>query len=191
MQTGAEVALTRPAAPTVADRELMEELRGGDFRALGTLFERHHQTLYNFLFRLVRDRSAAEDLVQEVFVRILKYSHNFRAHSDFLPWMFAVARHAVVDRHRRRPRELPQDPDAPDPAASGPLPIEAREDADRRKALNRALGRLTPDVRETLLLARFSGLKYAEIGEVLGISEGAVKARVHRAMLELRKERRR
>lgn len=150
----------------------MEQVRGGNVSALGELFERHHQMLHTFFVRLVRDRAAAEDLVQEVFVRILKYGHTFRVDAEFVPWMFTLARHAAVNRHRARPRELPEDPDGPEPPASGPHPIQVLERADRMKELNRALGRLPMEARETLLLARFSGLNYVDIGKILGISEG-------------------
>src|SRR5262245_30495669 len=188
MQTGAEAVVTRSFAPrTPPDNALMEEIRGGNVAALGELFERHHETLYGFLVRLVRDRTTADDLVQEVFVRILKYGHTFRLDSQFVPWMLTLARHAAVDFHRARPRELPEDPEAPEPVATGPQPIEALERADRMKDLNRALGRLPMETRETLLLARFSGLKYVDIAAILGISEGAVKARVHRAVGDLKK----
>jgi RNA polymerase sigma-70 factor (ECF subfamily) len=164
----------------------MEQVRDGDPSALGELFERHHQSLYRFFVRMTGDRVKAEDLVQEVFVRMLKYGHTFRSSSEFGPWMFALARHAAVDLHRRGRKHLSEDPEAPEQPATGPQPIEALQSAERLQQLNRALAGLSVGLRDALLLARFSELKYAEIGDLLGISEGAVKARVHRAVGELK-----
>jgi RNA polymerase sigma-70 factor (ECF subfamily) len=164
----------------------MEQVRDGDPSALGELFERHHQSLYRFFVRMTGDRAKAEDLVQEVFVRMLKYGHTFRSSSEFGPWMFALARHAAVDLHRRARKHLSEDPEAPEQPATGPLPIETLQHAERLKHLNRALAGLSAELREALLLARFSGLKHAGIGELLGISEGAVKARVFRAVRDLK-----
>lgn len=172
--------------PAPADSQLMGRVRDGDVALLGELFERHHQRLFHFFLRLARSRQAAEDLVQEVFVRMLKYRHTFRSESEFVPWMFTLARNAATDLYRARPKELPQEPDAPEPEADLPHPIAGIERAEQERKLRRALARLDPARREILLLARFSELKYDRIAEQLGISEGAVKVRVHRAMKELK-----
>ena len=172
--------------PTSADSQLMAQVRDGDVALLGELFERHHQRLFHFFLRLARSRSAAEDLVQEVFVRMLKYRHTFRVESEFVPWMFTLARNAATDLYRARPRELPELPDAPEPQADEPHPIAGLERAEQEGRLRRALDRLDPAKREILLLARFSELKYDRIAEQFGISEGAVKVRVHRAMKALK-----
>ena len=173
-------------ASAPADSQLMGRVRDGDVALLGELFERHHQRLFHFFLRLARSRQAAEDLVQEVFVRMLKYRHTFRSESEFVPWMFTLARNAATDLYRARPKELPQDPDAPEPQAELPHPIAGLERAEQEGRLRRALARLDPAKREILLLARFSELKYERIAEQYGISEGAVKVRVHRAMKELK-----
>jgi RNA polymerase sigma-70 factor (ECF subfamily) len=173
-----------PAAPE--DSQLMGRVREGDVALLGELFERHHQRLFHFFLRLARSRSAAEDLVQEVFVRMLKYRHTFRAESEFVPWMFTLARNAATDLYRARPKELPESPDAPEPQADLPHPIAALERSEQEAKLRRALGLLSAANRELLLMARFSELKYEQIAGILGVSEGAVKVRVHRAMKELK-----
>jgi len=188
MKNGTEAAVTRfSGAGNQADRTLMEGVKNGELSLLGELFERHHPSLFNFFRRLVRNRSIAEDLVQEVFVRMLKYRHTFRAGGEFVPWMYALARNAATDHFRSRPRELPEDPDAREPAAAIPLPTDTLQRTEQARTLQRALGRLPVDRRETILLARCSGLDYAQIGELLGISQGAVKGRVHRAMVDLKK----
>jgi RNA polymerase sigma factor (sigma-70 family) len=174
------------ADETVSDRELMVEVREGDVARLGELFERHERRLFNFCLRLTRDRAVAEDLVQEVFVRILKYRGTFHADSEFSPWMFKLARNAATDLWRARPKEVAHEPDAPEPAASLPHPVDTMHHEERRRRLARALDSLPLEKRELLLLARFSEMRYDEIGELLGASVGAIKVRVHRAMKELK-----
>src|SRR5262245_12540646 len=101
-----------PAAeprPTPTDSTLMERVRAGDLEQLSELFERHHRRLYQFFLKLARDRSVAEDLVQEVFVRVLKYRHTWREEAEFVPWMFALARNAAVDQFRSRARDSKRD----------------------------------------------------------------------------------
>lgn len=164
----------------------MLAVREGDLSSLGLLFERHHVALFGFLSRLTGDRSAAEDLVQEVFVRILKYRATYRDGGSFETWLFRIARNARVDHFRKRrwiesvPDERLDGPaDAPGPAHR----LERERDADR---LKRALLALREDRRELIVLARYQGMKYEAIAELLGIEIGAVKVRVHRAMKELR-----
>ncbi len=180
----------RPAtpggAPALSDPELMGRVREGDLARLGELFERHQARLLNFFLKLARRRSTAEDLVQEVFVRMLKYRHTYRPGADFAPWMFTLARNAATDLHRARPKELQEDPEAPEPAADEPDPVETMERAGQVRRLRAALARLAPEKRELLVFARFSELRYEEIAEILGVSVGAVKVRVHRALKDLK-----
>ena len=103
--------------------------------------------------------------------------------------MFTLARNAATDLYRARPKELPQEPDAPEPEAPLQHPIAGLERAEQEGRLRRALARLDPAKREILLLARFSELKYERIAEQYGISEGAVKVRVHRPEPESREAR--
>lgn len=174
------------AVPGPGDAELMARVRDGETDRLGELFDRHHRRLFNFFLRFTRDAGAAEDMVQEVFVRMLKYRHTYRSGAEFAPWMYALARNAAHDQWRARPKELPEDPEGPEPAGPFEHPIEGMLADERRVQLAAALARLAPDKRELLLLARSGELRYEAIGELLGISVGAVKLRVHRALKDLR-----
>ena len=177
-----------PADPDgVSDTALMARVRDGELERLSELFERHHRRLFNFFLRLAPGRSAAEDLVQEVFVRMLKYRHTFKSEAEFAPWMFALARNAAVDQFRSRPRlEVQENPEGPEPVAREAGPAEELERRERSELLQAALQRLPREKRELLLLARFGEMKYEAIGELLGASVGAIKVRVHRALKELR-----
>ena len=163
----------------------MRGVRDGDVAKLGTLFERHHTALFDFFCRTLGDRAAAQDLVQEVFVRILKYRRTYRDAGRFETWMFHIARNVRIDHaRRRRPEQLSDE--TPELAADGPTPaarVEAAQDVQR---LRRALMRLSNDKRELLVLARYRGMKHEEIAAVLKLEVGTVRVRLHRALKELR-----
>lgn len=153
---------------------------------LGHLFERHHKHLYNFFLRSLGNREASEDLVQEVFLRILNYRHTYKPDGEFLPWFFTIARNVTKDHYRTREKESGNTGEANIPA---PASLDPGDEVSRQgdvAVLQRALAKLTPDKREVLILSRFQHLRYREIGQILGCSVGAVKVRVFRALQELR-----
>jgi RNA polymerase sigma factor (sigma-70 family) len=164
------------------DDALMCRVRDGDVQALAPLFDRHHAALLNFYFRTTGNRASSEDLVQDVFVRILKYRRTYRPGSRFLTWMYHIARHARFDYYRRRRGEVEWD----DAYAATPAPGDPAETAQHRHLLALALQRLPGEKREVLVLSRYQGLRYDEIAELLNCEAGAVKVRVHRAMQALR-----
>jgi len=163
----------------------MLEVRDGGLERLAPLFERHHVPLYNYYLRMTRDRELSEDMVQEVFLRILKYRHTFRGEGDFTPWLYHIARNVRIDCAKQRRHELTFDGESHDKAEDPPY----RESAEFKQSvslLNVALARLPEEKREIILVSRYQNLKYNAIAEVLGCSVDAVKVRVHRAMNELR-----
>jgi len=173
----------------------MAKVRDGDPEKLGLLYERYKRPLLGFFVGMVRDRELGEDLVQNTFVRILKYRHLFRARlhddvsggerdGDFRTWMYHIARHARVDFLRKRRGEIEWD----DAYAAPVMPGDPAEAAQHRRCLALALQRLPDDKREVLVLSRFQGLRYDAIGQLLKCEPGAVKVRVHRAMRELREQ---
>jgi len=164
----------------------MIAVRSGDLAKLGALFERYHAPLFDFLARVTGDRTAAEDLVQDIFVRILKYRATFRDGGSFETWLYRIARNARADYFRQRMALDPLDEEALERPAPGPGPARLLESDRDRARLARALMRLRDDKRELLVLARYQDLRYEQIAEILGIEVGAVKVRVHRALRELR-----
>ena len=161
-------------------------VRDGEVDELGVLFERHHGRLFSFCLRMTGNRETAGDMVQETFVRMLKYRATYRDQGAFLAWMYRLARNVCVDHFRSRPRELPEDEGIAERPSPEPLPTERASRREELRLLERALLRLSVEKRETLLLARFGAMPYAEIAEVLGCTVSAVKVRVHRAVRELR-----
>ena len=168
-----------------SDNELMEAVRDGRIEKLAVLFERHQVVLYNFFLRLTGNRSASEDLVQDVFMRILKYRAGYQGRDRFAVWMFRIARNAHIDHLRSRKEEKPLDETHNEPVSHEPRPEEALEAGQEATLMHRALGRLPWKKREVLMLSRYEGLKLREIAELTGCEVGTVKAQVHRALKDL------
>jgi len=165
----------------------MEQVRDGQVAKLAILFERHHVMLYNFFLRLTGRQGPSEDLVQDVFVRILKYRGTYRSESKFTVWMYQIARNAHADFLRKLKPEVPLGEQFEEPAGAEPLPAD-RMDAEIDAALlRRALDRLPLRKREILLLSRYEDMKYKDIAELLGCSIETIKTSVHRAIRDLRK----
>ena len=167
------------------DQELMLAVRNGDLEKFGSLFDRHHQSLFNYFYRLSADAASSEDLVQDVFLRMLKYRRSFRHDSLFRAWMYQIARTARIDRFKRR-REEPTSEQVSSLRSPQDGPDQCLEDAEQSVLLQKALLQLSEDKREILILARFQQMKYSEIASLMGVETGAVKVRVHRAIVELR-----
>lgn len=167
----------------------MLQVKAGDVARMGLLFERYQRELFGFLYHMSRDAHASEDLVQTVFYRMLKYRHTFNGEGPFRSWMYHVARNALTDAAQKTSRLARHDDVGAyaERLGGGELADEALLHEQERALLETALAKLSAEHREVLVLSRYQELKYEEIGRVLGISEGAVKVRVHRALNELRK----
>jgi RNA polymerase sigma-70 factor (ECF subfamily) len=163
----------------------MHAVRRGDVAKLGVLFERYHRPLFVFLARMTGNPAAAEDLVQDVFVRVLKYRATWRDEGRFETWLFRIARNARADYFRARSSDAPID-EAADHPSRAPLVIDTLARNREVARLQRALMLLREDKRELIVLARYRGMKLEAIADLLGIEVGTVKVRMHRAVKELR-----
>jgi len=163
----------------------MLAVRSGDVEKLERLFDRHHRALFHFFLHLTANPTASEDLVQEVFYRVLKYRHTYQPESSFRVWLFQVGRNVHRDSASRNQGEVPM----PDEAAEfrGPEVLPDRQAQRNQEAalLRRALAALPPEKREVLVMSRYMDLTYEEIASVLNCEVGTVKVRVYRALREL------
>jgi RNA polymerase sigma factor (sigma-70 family) len=172
------------------DEQLMRRVRDGEVATLGLLYERHRTPLFNFFLRLTNNAASREDLVHEVFLRMLKYRHTFNAEHRLTTWMYQMARNTHFDfRHKRR-HESPMNTETLEEQGALPsleVPPDMQTGKDQElQLLQAALVGLSDESREALVLSRFQNLKYEEIAIVLNCGVGAVKMRVHRALKELR-----
>lgn len=168
------------------DNELMLQLKGSDLDKLGILFERHKKNLFGFFFKITYDRDVSEDMVQEVFIKILKYKDSFRGYGKFSTWMYSIAHNVSVDHFRKQNKYVfSEDPEKFNSFEDHDHELNAIRD-EGFDMLNRAMLKLVPDKREILTLSKIDGLKYKELGRILNCSENTVKGRVFRALKELR-----
>lgn len=167
---------------TLPDEEIMLQVREGVSEMLTVLFDRYQLPLFNFYRRLTGDRAVSEDLVQDVFFRVLKYRRSYRPGTPFRAWIYQIARNARIDYARKHPQSVEFEPEM-SPATRD----RDNADAEQQTALlHRALLQLPADKREVLLLSRFQEMKYEDIARTLECEVGTVKVRVHRALRELR-----
>lgn len=170
-----------------SDEALMQSVRDGDLQAFQILYERHHRAVFAVALRSLGDRPAAEDVLQETFLRVYTGRREYRPLAAFRSWLFTIARHQVIDQVRKCRAGSPLESDDPlervsDPTASPLQEVEARELSDR---LGRALARLPRARREVVLLSRVAGLGHEEVARVTGQSPAAVRVALHRALREL------
>lgn len=167
---------------SLPDEELMSLVRDGAGEMLGVLFDRYEVALFNFFYKLNRDRATSEDLVQEVFLRILKYRQSYRKGTPFRAWMYQIARNARVDAFHKQRADVSLEPEL-EPAV---IPADSAQQRQEVQMLYRALLQMPEEKKEVLILSRFQGLKYEEIAQLLGCEVNTVKTKVHRALQELR-----
>jgi RNA polymerase sigma factor (sigma-70 family) len=170
-----------------SDTELLAMVRRGEPEGTETLFERYSAPLLRFADRMLSNRGEAEEIAQEVFLKMISRVEQYDGRASVSSWLFAICANACRDRLRRSKRAVVVALDAvAEPRARGEG-IESRLiDRERRQAVRSALSKLSEDQREALVLARYHGLPYSEIARVLEISEGAVKTRIFRAMETLK-----
>jgi RNA polymerase sigma factor (sigma-70 family) len=169
----------------VEDEQIMQEVRAGNVGKLETLFDRHHRPLFRYFLHLTGDRAASEDLVQDVFFRILKYRHTYNGETTFRAWMYQVGRNAYMDQVGKRKSEVALPENLQEISSPAAAPDRQYQTKQETVLLHRALADLPPEKREVLVMSRFLDLKYDEIASVLKCETGTVKVRVYRALREL------
>ncbi len=172
---------------SLADNTLMAKVKNGDLDKLGLLFERYKKPLFGFFYGMNRDSAVSEDLVQNVFLRILKYRYLFREEGEFKTWMFHIARNVSHDHFRKIKWKGKEDIDNwKDRLSNNENRQEEYGRDEEIQLLTLAFERLPEDRKEILLLSKYQEKKYREIGAILGCTESAVKVKVFRALQELK-----
>jgi RNA polymerase sigma-70 factor, ECF subfamily len=180
---------------------LVAGLKSGSEPAYEQLISLYQQPVYSLVYRLLNDPGDAGDVVQEVFVKVFRNVHTFRAQSSLKTWVYRIAlneahnRRRWFRRHRKQEIELGRDESAGAGLAlqdtlsdGGASPFESALSAETQRLLAEALQTLSPNFREAVILRDVEGLSYEEISEVLGLQMGTVKSRILRGREALRKE---
>ena len=168
----------------------MAAVRADDLDQLVPLFERYHGPLFNYLTRLTNDRETSEDLTQTVFERILKYRSSYQPTQPFKAWVYQMARNVHADYWQRREKLHAADVDVEEAERTGGLRNAAFSQmrvSTCADDLHEALALLSTPQREILVLNRFQGFGYEEIGQLLGCTAEAARVKAHRALQALRK----
>lgn len=183
------------------DEALMERYLGGESSAFAVLLDRYGQRIYAFIMRNVGSEQTAEELVQDVFLRVVHRASTFRRQAKFSTWLYTIARNICIDHARKAKHRRHLSLDAPlrsDEADGGTMldrvsdhspgaDVQTRDERFRR-ALKNALARLPEDQRDVFVMREFEGLKFREIAVIVGIPENTVKSRMRYALQALRGE---
>jgi len=179
--------------PTVSTDELIEACLRGDQRAWDLIVTRYRRRVFNIAYKFVGKHDEAEDLTQEIFLKIYKALATFDRRANFQTWLTSVGRNLCIDHYRsvRQEREkVDRNVDAADlsPVAGGPDALSRLHRLDRRRLLRRGLLALPDNLRQAVLLRDIQELSYQEIAGRLTLPEGTVKSRINRGRNELARQ---
>lgn len=176
------------------DAQLVQRCLRGDGPAWEELVRRHTRRVFNTCYRFTGNPTEAEDLSQEVFLRIYRTLSSYRPSDGAFPtWLTTVTRNLLVDHYRRTRHDRMTDsiddtmPQLEEKHAPARTPDRLAQATELRQQLQRALSRLSPELREAVILRDLQSLEYAEIQTVLQVPEGTVKSRINRGRIELAK----
>jgi RNA polymerase sigma-70 factor (ECF subfamily) len=189
----------KPSFEDMSDEDLMLSYADGEVGAFEVLVSRHERPLFHFILRSCHNRDRAEEILQEVFLRVIKYSQSYKPTAKFTTWVYTIARNLCIDKARKRSRATEISLDQPrgsDPdgqslgerMADGGA-VSATVDYERtafREKLLAALDELPDEQREVFIMREFSGLKYREIADAVGCKVPTVKSRMRYALQTLR-----
>lgn len=170
--------------------ELVAQARKGSAEAYDELIRRYSTGLFGYVYRCVGNHADAEELLQDIFLRMVRGLRTYREQEKFKVWLYRLAHNRIVDHWRRR-RPIPMsDQSENDPIGHAPgretNPAVAADQAEQVDRLQQALEHLSPEQRETLLLRYFGGVRFEQIAKMTGCPIGTALARAHRGLAKLK-----
>jgi RNA polymerase sigma-70 factor (ECF subfamily) len=183
-----------------SDEELLKRFNEGDADAFEVLVRRYERPLYNFILRSVRRKDGADELLQDVFLKVVQRSRDFKGNSKLSTWLYTIARNLCIDHSRkmvfRRHKSLdapsrPDEDSAPsllDRTATGEAGIDRQTIAkDLRIRIAAAVEELPEEQREVFLMRQVQGMAFKDIADVIGVPENTVKSRMRYALERLQR----
>ena len=179
------------------DAQLMLKFKEGDKKSLEELMEKYQKLVINTAYRLIGDRTEAEDIAQEVFLRVYNRSRSYKPQAKFSTWLLKITKNLCLNRLRGKRRHPVVSLDSLVETEEGkvlrdiPAPAQARPDVllerkELQKLIKESIDSLPPKQRMVVVLAKYDNLPYREIARVMGCSVTAVKLRLHRAKVTLK-----
>jgi RNA polymerase sigma factor (sigma-70 family) len=170
----------------MTDERIMEAVKNGDLQQVSVLFDRYHKRIFNFLARMTMDRDLAEDLTQNVFLRIIKYRGSYKEGMRFQSWIYQVARNIFSDHYQAVKNKTSGFVDVEKIEDKVMDSQESLEQDEREVLLHKSLALLNDEQREVLVLTRFQHMKYEEVALIMDTTVANIKVKVHRAIQKLR-----
>jgi RNA polymerase sigma-70 factor (ECF subfamily) len=182
-----------PATQSTATDQLIQACLEGDQEAWDTIVHKYWRRVFNVAYKFVGKHDEAEDLSQEIFLKVYKALATFDRRANFQTWVISISRNLCIDHYRsvRKEREtVDRNVDAAtlSPTAKGPDPLARLQSLDRRDLLKRGMLLLPDTLRTAVLLRDIQDLSYRDIAERLGLPEGTVKSRINRGRNELARQ---
>ncbi len=183
----------QPVDPSAAIDALIARCLLGDQVAWEQIVRQHWRKVFNLAYKFVGRHDEAEDLTQDIFLKIFKALHTFDRRANFQTWLISISRNLCIDHYRsvRKEREtMARDVDASmlTPVSRERGPYRQLEDSDLQRQIRLALEELAPALRQAVELRDLQELSYQEIADQLGLPEGTVKSRINRGRLELKRQ---
>lgn len=186
----------------LSDEELLRRFNEGDADAFEVLVRRYERPLYNFILRSVRRRERADELLQDVFLKVVQRSGDFKGNSKLSTWLYTIARNLCIDHSRKMVFRRHKSLDAPGrsggdsdegptllerTAADGPTADRAAIAQDLQRRIAEAVEELPEEQREVFLLRQVQGMAFKDIADVVGVPENTIKSRMRYALERLQR----
>ena len=192
--------MSADALGTLPDADVVRLAQQGREPAFRELVRRYERPVFSLVYRMVRDREAAEDLAQDTFIKVLNHIDRYSPEFKFSSWLFKIANNVAIDHLRRRRLDTVSIDGAPDATSASEVeastiqlaseqesPLEELASRELGSAIERAIGALRPQYRACIMLRHVEGRSYEEIAATLDLPLGTVKTYIHRARHELRR----
>ncbi len=170
----------------LTDEYIITKAQNGHADSIGLLYERYKRNLFSFFYGNLGNKAMAEDLVQNTFIRVIKYNKNYSGKGSFKSWLFQIARNQMIDEIKKMKKHNSQDIDE---GANVISDYSSADDSilksERMQQLRVALSKLSEEKRNILTLVKIENKKFREVAEIMNMNESTVKSKVFRAIKEL------
>ena len=170
----------------MTEEALMIEIKNGNLDLASELYDKYSKKLYNYFVKLSQDRDSGYDMMQDTFLRMIKYKHTYKETGSFKTWIFQIARNVFRDYYKKNKKIYASYEDVYEFHEVLQPDEDHSELEDKKVLLHKSMQKLPEDAREILVLSRYKDLKYQEIADITNLSVSHVKVKVFRAIQKLR-----